>query len=162
MGAATGVGKYVTSGRRVTARGAVKAALGGAVAGAIGGAIGFGAGKAVGVALKAVSGAISRGAVAKGSATELHHTVPRQILKALPEHVRGHPLVRGRAGAPNRWAIPTDMHRAIHSGPGPGGAYTQAWRDALGGLGRDPGVDDILQLRGQITKQFGIDIYNPF
>ncbi len=34
-------------------------------------------------------------------ATDLHHMVPREILRRqLPEHVANNPLVRGRAGAP--------------------------------------------------------------
>jgi hypothetical protein len=68
--------------------------------------------------------------------------------------------VRGRAGAPNRWAIPEDVHRGIHTGAG-GDAYNQAWFDELANLGRAPTVDDIVPLREQITKQFGIDIYRP-
>ena len=92
--------------------------------------------------------------------TNLHHTVPREILKQLPEDVASNPLVRGRAGAPNRWAIPEDLHKAIHQGAG-GGAYNQAWKDALEALGREPTVDDVLRLREQITKQFGIDGYGP-
>lgn len=87
-----------------------------------------------------------------------HHTVPLEILRQLPDDVASHPLVRGRAGAPNRWAISEDVHRGIHAGPG-GGAYNQAWFDELANLGRAPTVDDILRLREQITKQFGIDIY---
>jgi hypothetical protein len=88
--------------------------------------------------------------------THLHHTVPSEILKQLPDDVASNPLVRGRAGAPNRWRIPVDVHRGIHQGAG-GVAHNQAWKDALAGLGRQPTVDDILRLRGQITKQFGID-----
>jgi hypothetical protein len=90
----------------------------------------------------------------------MHHTVPREILQQLPDDVANSPLVRGRAGAPNRWAIPEDVHKAIHQGGG-GGAYNQAWKDALANLGRQPTVDDIVRLREQITKQFGIDVYGP-
>lgn len=86
------------------------------------------------------------------------HTVPREILEQVPEDVANNPLVRGRAGAPNRWAIPQDLHIAIHQGAG-GGAYNQAWKDALDALGREPTVDDVLRLREQIAKQFGIDGY---
>ncbi len=100
-------------------------------------------------------------AVVRGSGrTHMHHTVPREILKQLPEDVANSPLVLGRAGAPNRWAIPEDVHKAIHQGAG-GGAYNVAWKDALAGLGHQPTVDDVLRLRTQITKQFGIDIYGP-
>jgi len=56
--------------------------------------------------------------------------------------------------------MPEDVHWGIHGGPG-GGVYHQAWFDQLAILGRAPMVDDILRLRGQITKPFGIDIYRP-
>jgi hypothetical protein len=69
-------------------------------------------------------------------------------------------VVVSGAGAPNRWVIPEDVHVAIHQGAG-AGAYNQAWKDALAGLGRQPTVDDVLRLREQITKRFGIDIYGP-
>jgi hypothetical protein len=95
-----------------------------------------------------------------GVVPNLHHTVPTEILKLLPKDVASNSLVRGRAGAPNRWSIPEDVHKGIHTGAG-GGAYNQAWKDALEGLGRAPAVDDILRFRDQITKQFGIDIYRP-
>jgi|GEM_PF-4606231 len=39
--------------------------------------------------------------------------------------------------------------------------YNQAGKDALKRLGRNPTVDDILRMRDQITKQFGIDVYKP-
>lgn len=93
--------------------------------------------------------------------THRHHTVPAEILRQLPDDVANHPMVRGRAGAPNRWAIPEDVHKGIHSGPG-GGAYNQAWKDSLDSLGRSPTVDDVLRFREQITKQFGIDVYRPY
>lgn len=71
--------------------------------------------------------------------------MPTEILKLLPRDVANNPLVRGRAGAPNRWAIPEDVHKGIRTGPG-GGLYNQAWKDALDGLGRTPTVDDIVRL----------------
>jgi len=111
------------------------------------------------VAVRAVDDGVATETAGAG-ATNLHHTVPREILRTLPEDVANNPLVRGRAGAPNRWAIPEDVHVGIHAGPG-GGAYNQAWKDGLEALGREPTVDDILRLREEITKDFGIDIYGP-
>ena len=43
-----------------------------------------------------------------------HHTIPRQILKLIPDDVVK--LVRGKKGAPNRWRIPEDIHKWIHRG----------------------------------------------
>lgn len=43
---------------------------------------------------------------------------------------------------------------------GSSAAYNQAWKNALDSLGRSPALDDVLRLREQITKQFGIDIYS--
>jgi hypothetical protein len=97
---------------------------------------------------------------AAGVPPNMHHTVPTEILRRLPDDVANSPLVKGRAGAPNRWAIPEDLHKAIHKGAG-GGAYNEAWKDALASLGRDPTVYDVLVLREQITKQFGIDVFRP-
>jgi|GEM_PF-2583032 len=89
-----------------------------------------------------------------------HHTVPREILKQLPDDVAKNPLVRGRAGAPNRWSIPKDVHESIHRGPG-GGAYNEAFKQRLGELGRNPTVDDVLRIRDDLVKQFGLEGYRP-
>jgi hypothetical protein len=96
----------------------------------------------------------------QGAVTHLHHTVPREILKQLPEDVANNPLVRGRAGAPNRWPVPRGHHVDIHRGAG-GGAYNQRWKDELGQLGRDPTVDDVLRIRDQLTQEFGLQGYRP-
>jgi RHS repeat-associated protein len=100
---------------------------------------------------------------AKGApevASDLHHMVPREILRQLPEDVANNPLVRGRAGAPNRWSVPRDHHVDIHRGAG-GGAYNQAWKDALEQLGREPTVDDVLRIRDRLSRQFGLEGYRP-
>lgn len=68
--------------------------------------------------------------------------------------------MRGRAGAPNRWPIPEDLHKQIHRGPG-GGAYNEAFKQRLGGLGREPTVDDVLTIRNDLVKQFGLEGYRP-
>jgi len=94
------------------------------------------------------------------SPTRGHHTVPKEILKQLPKEVADDPAVRGRAGAPNVWEIPKEIHDEIHHGAG-GGPYNETWKRELQGLGRAPTVEDIKQLREKITKQFGIDRYRP-
>ena len=86
--------------------------------------------------------------------------VPREILRRLPEDVANNPLIRGRAGAPNRWPVPRGEHVDIHRGAG-GGAYNQAWKDALRQLGRRPTVDDVLRIRDTLGRQFGLERYRP-
>jgi hypothetical protein len=89
-----------------------------------------------------------------------HHTVPREILKQLPDDVANNPLVRGRAGAPNRWPIPEDVQKAIHKGKG-GGAYNDAFKRELETLRRDPTVEDVLRIRDDLVKRFGLEGYRP-
>jgi hypothetical protein len=43
-----------------------------------------------------------------------HHTVPRAVLSQLDDSVRA--AIQDRAGAPNIWPIPEDMHIDIHRG----------------------------------------------
>jgi hypothetical protein len=94
--------------------------------------------------------------------TEKHHTVPVEILKSLPPEVANNPLVRGAIGAPNKWAIPKDIHREIHQGAG-GGSYNEAWKAGIAKIteNRPVTADDVVDLRTQLTKQFGIDQYRP-
>jgi RHS repeat-associated protein len=87
-----------------------------------------------------------------------HHTVPREILKKLPPDVAK--AVRGQAGAPNRWSIPEDLHKAIHEGRG-GGAYNDAFKQRLRDLGRDPAPDDVVRIRDDLVKQFGLEGFRP-
>ncbi len=89
-----------------------------------------------------------------------HHTVPREILKALPDDVANSPLIRGKAGSPNRWKIPIELHKSIHKGAG-GGAYNETFKAKLKELGRDPTVDDVLSIRDELVKQFGLEGYRP-
>jgi hypothetical protein len=79
---------------------------------------------------------------------------------SLPSKVANDPLVRGRAGAPNRWAIPQDLHKEIHKGAG-GGAYNTAWKQQLGDLGRDPTVDDVIAVRDRLAQDFGLEPWRP-
>jgi hypothetical protein len=72
-----------------------------------------------------------------------HHTIPVQILKTLPPDLAN--AVRGVKGAPNIWQIPESLHKIVHSGPGGGGYYNAAWREAIKPLLK----------RGNITPQEG-------
>jgi len=74
--------------------------------------------------------------------------------------VANNPLVRGRAGAPNRWSIPEDLHKAIHKGPG-GGAYNEAFKRRLLDLEGTPTVNDVIRIRDDLLKQFGLEGYRP-
>ena len=88
-----------------------------------------------------------------------HHTIPREILKHyLPADVAK--AVRGKAGAPNRWSVPVDLHKAIHKGSG-GGAYNEAFKQRLGELGRRPTADDVFRIRDELVEQFGLGAYRP-
>ncbi len=95
---------------------------------------------------------------------EKHHIVPREILrKYLPQEVANHPLVRGVRGHPNRWAIPRDLHREIHRGPG-GGEYNRRWILEINNVIRTQGkitVEDVLQIRNRIIQEFGLEVYKP-
>jgi RHS repeat-associated protein len=103
----------------------------------------------------------SRAAEARTTQTVFHkhHTIPREILKHhLPADVAK--AVRGKAGAPNRWSIPEDLHKAIHKGAG-GGAYNETFKERLSQLGRQPTADDVLQIRDDLVQLFGLEGYRP-
>lgn len=78
----------------------------------------------------------------------------------MPDDVANNPLVRGRAGAPNRWSIPENLHKQIHQGAG-GGAYNEAFKRRLLDVGGKPTVDDVLRIRNELVKQFGLEGYRP-
>ena len=118
-----------------------------------------------------ISGAFSRllGRLGRGASradapaevvTERHHTVPIEVLKLLPEKIANNPLVKGRAGAPNRWAIPKDLHRDIHRGAG-GGPYNEEFKRRLLALKRDPKVEDVLRIRDELVEEFGLGAFRP-
>ena len=87
--------------------------------------------------------------------------MPREILKKhLPPAMAKHPLVRGSAGAPNRWSIPEDLHKSIHKGPG-GGAYNEEFKRRLLELEGSATVDDVLRVREDLVKLFGLEGYRP-
>jgi hypothetical protein len=58
--------------------------------------------------------------------------------------------------------IPESVHLIIHSGPG-GGLYNAAWIEELNKIGgpRNATVADILRIRDDLTKRFGISRYRP-
>jgi len=107
---------------------------------------------------KRVANAVARGK--GGIRTVMHHTVPREILeKYLPEEVAD--AVRGKKGAPNRWPIPEDVHKDIHRGPR-GGMYNERWKEELQAIsetGRKVTVEDVLRIRDQLIKEFGLEMY---
>jgi RHS repeat-associated protein len=87
-----------------------------------------------------------------------HHTIPREVLKMLPPDVAAQ--VRGKAGAPNRWLIPEDLHKRIHRGAG-GGAYNDAFKQRLRDLGREPTAADVFEIRDSLVAEFGLEAYRP-
>ena len=90
-----------------------------------------------------------------------HHTVPREILRDyLEPDVAGDPNVRGKRGAPNRWPIPTDIHKKIHRGKG-GGRYNEALKDALDELEHTATARDVIEIRDRLAKAFGLESYRP-
>jgi hypothetical protein len=97
--------------------------------------------------------------IAKAARTVKHHTIPTQILDLLPKKIASDPRIRGVAGAPNRWTIPEDLHKAIHSGRG-GGRYNQFFLDKLK-ANPNPTVDDVLQWRRDAIEAFGLERYRP-
>lgn len=115
-------------------------------------------GGAVGAGMDLKRGVEQTGVMVAGTASgrpaaafHKHHTIPREILKHdLPADVAK--AVRGKAGAPNRWSIPTALHKAIHKGRG-GGAYNEAFKQRLRDLGRQPTVSDALRIRDDLVEQ---------
>jgi hypothetical protein len=101
--------------------------------------------------------------VAKVVHTVKHHTIPTEVLNRLPAKVANDPRIRGVAGAPNRWPIPEDLHKKIHSGAG-GGQYNQFFLDKLKAVtdrGRQPTVEQVMKWREQAIQKFGLEKYRP-
>ncbi|MBK9259932.1 MAG: hypothetical protein IPM54_08870 [Polyangiaceae bacterium] len=93
--------------------------------------------------------------------TNDHHTVPTEILKMLPDNVRK--AVQGKPGAPNRWAIPEDVHKRIHKGAG-GGEWNEKFKSRIDRVRRRTGkltAEDILKIRDDLVKEFGLEAYRP-
>ena len=90
-----------------------------------------------------------------------HHTIPKQILNMLPKPLAN--AVRGKAGAPNIWQIPENLHKLIHSGPGPGGYYNAVWRIAIGPLLKRGNITEaeIYAIRDQLANAFSLWKYRP-
>ena len=89
-----------------------------------------------------------------------HHTVPREVLKMLPSEVANNPLVRGAKGSPNIWQIPEDLHISIHQGKG-GGTYNEAFKTRIAEFGDDITAGDVVNIRNELTEQFGLAQYRP-
>ena len=91
----------------------------------------------------------------KATATEKHHTIPKEIQKKLPPDVKNHPDVRGRKGNPNRKEIPYDKHREIHKGPG-GGKYNESFDVEIQKRGGYENVtpSDLNEIRDQLVRDF--------
>ncbi len=92
-----------------------------------------------------------------------HHTVPRQILDILPDHVAKDLHVLGKKGHPNKWLMPLDEHKDFHR---PikgyrGGRYNKFFIKKIASLGRDPTVEDVLKWREQAVRIFKLGKYRP-
>lgn len=112
IGGAANIGKYLTSGRKVTTGGAVKSFVGGFAAGAAGAAIGAGVGKVI-------------GAAAKGAADDAASIISRTAQRQSARGVEG---LRGFLSASERAAFeanPAGGSRFL------GQAVHRATRDAL-------------------------------
>ncbi|MFN0071379.1 MAG: hypothetical protein ACKVVP_07815, partial [Chloroflexota bacterium] len=109
---------------------------------------------------------VARGAVKAeraGSAAGkpvMHHMVPKEILKDPRISAEVAKVVRGKRGAPNKWAIPEEKHLEIHRGAG-GGKYNDDWKQKLIDLGRDPTVDDVLRIRDELAQKYDLERYRP-
>ena len=51
--------------------------------------------------------------------------------------------------------------KTISKGAIGGGAYNEAFKGRIKALGRDPTVDDVLRIRDDLVKQFGLEGYRP-
>ncbi|QOJ00935.1 MAG: RHS repeat-associated core domain-containing protein [Phycisphaeraceae bacterium] len=163
--AASAVRPSVIAGRTAveSAQGAARASAHG-VHVSIGGAGGVSRGIVTGASATAGAGGAAAAKACGGAKSAVqfnkHHTVPKEVLKALPDVVANNPLVRGRFGAPNRWRIPEGLHKQIHKGAG-GGAYNKEFKRRLLDVGGKPTVDDVLRIRNELVKEFGLEGYRP-
>jgi hypothetical protein len=89
---------------------------------------------------------------------EKHHVIPREILKRLDDNV--YRAVRGKKGAPNRWAMPQDFHRELHKGAR-GGRYNQFFRDRLPDDLSTATVEDVMRVRDEAVEEFGLGAFRP-
>jgi len=64
--------------------------------------------------------------------------------------------VRGRRGNPNIWPVPGDVHQNIHMN-----GYNDRFIEELEKLGNNPCAADIVNIRDNLVKEFGIAKYRP-
>lgn len=88
-----------------------------------------------------------------------HHTIPRAVLKKLPEPVRKQ--VSGKKGSPNIMDLDAAKHRDIHKSTGkhfPGGDYNKRFDDLIKRRGGYDQVDqgDVLKIRDQVKQEFDL------
>ncbi|GHT27809.1 hypothetical protein FACS18942_07590 [Planctomycetales bacterium] len=86
-----------------------------------------------------------------------HHTIPKQIQKALPPEVASNPLIRGVKGNPNIKYIQEWLHKDIHTG-GNGGAYNARFFIEIEKAGElnSVTVQQILNIRDALVKEFDL------
>jgi dUTPase len=87
-----------------------------------------------------------------------HHTIPTEIRKKLPPKIRNHPDIIGRKGLPNRKEVEAGEHLGIIHKGYRGGAYNKRFEEEIlkrGGY-ESVTVDDILEIRDMLVKEFGI------
>ena len=97
----------------------------------------------------------------------MHHTIPREIQKKLPDEVRNHPDVRGRKGNPNRRPVEREKHRReLHDKTGissketgiGGGRYNLRFQEEIQARGGYNNVSpaEIVEIRDKLVGEFGI------
>jgi hypothetical protein len=99
--------------------------------------------------------------------THRHHTIPKEIQKKLPPHLRSDPDIIGRPGLPNRRPVEAGKHLGeVHdkSGISPketgiyGGRYNLRFQEEIQKLGGYNAVtkQQVLEIRDRLGKEFGI------
>jgi hypothetical protein len=96
----------------------------------------------------------------------LHHTIPKEIQKKLPPHLRNEPDIIGRAGLPNRKAVEASKHlNEVHDKTGIsstvtgifGGKYNVRFDEEIRKIGYDRIVrQQVLDIRDDLAREFGL------
>ena len=82
------------------------------------------------------------------------------------EEVAKDKRVKGTKNSPNMWDIPDDVHKDIHNPNSEiskknGGDYNTIWKEKVLAKGDKIKVEDVLDIREQLAKDFEIDQYDP-